>query len=79
MYRFAKIVYLDIETSTVHIHWLEHGSQTFLEELAHPQELFYNDTCTSIPFELIVGKVNVHEVIRGQPKPTLQPEEYFVK
>lgn len=72
-------MYCDSETGMVHIHWLEHGSQTVLEELAHPQELFYNDTCTNIPFELIVGKVHVHEVARGQPKPRLKPEDYFVK
>jgi DNA (cytosine-5)-methyltransferase 1 len=74
--RFAKIVYIDDSASNpVHIQWLEHGSQILMEELAHPQELFYNDLCGSIPYKIVVGKVAVHE----DPKFTVKPEDFFVK
>ncbi|KAF9469568.1 S-adenosyl-L-methionine-dependent methyltransferase [Collybia nuda] len=76
---FARIVYIDNEMQQVHVRWLEHGSQIFLEELAHPQELFFNNTCTNISFEAIVGKVNVHEICQERPKPIIGPEDFFVK
>ncbi|KAF9469584.1 S-adenosyl-L-methionine-dependent methyltransferase [Collybia nuda] len=76
---FAKIIYIDAEIGKAHVHWLEHGSNTFLGELAHPQELFYDDTCTHVVFELIVGKVNVHEVTQGRAQPAIGPDDFFVK
>lgn len=73
--RFAKIIYIDNEVDRVHVQWLEHGSQILMEELAHPQELFYNDLCGSIPYSTVVGKVTVHE----DPKFKVKVEDYFVK
>lgn len=78
-FRFARIMYANADKSEVHIQWLEHGCKTFLEELGHPQELFYCNTCTSIPFQQVIGKVQVREVARGQSTPTLEPHEFFVK
>ena len=46
-----------------------------MEELAHPQELFYNDLCGSVPYKIIAGKVTVHE----DPKGTVKAEDFFVK
>ena len=59
-----------------HIQWLEHGSQIYLDELAHPQELFLNDLCGPIPLKTIISKVVVHE--RPQKVPA-NPNEYFYK
>lgn len=59
-----------------HIQWLEHGSQIFLDELAHPQELFLHGDCGHIPLRTIVSKVVVHE--RPQKVPA-NPSEYFYK
>jgi len=59
-----------------HIQWLEHGSQIFLKELAHPRELFLNDLCGHIPLKTIVGKLVVHE--RPEDIPANQ-NEYFYK
>jgi DNA (cytosine-5)-methyltransferase 1 len=76
--RFAKIIYIDdsgLAEHPVHVQWLEHGSQILMEELAHPQELFYNDLCGSIPYKVVVGKVTVHE----DPKFTVKAEDFFVK
>lgn len=78
MPRFAKIIYIDIDIGKVHVRWLEHGARTILAELAHPQELFYTDTCTHIVFELIIGKVKVHE-ITGSDKSVYGPGDFFVK
>jgi DNA (cytosine-5)-methyltransferase 1 len=74
--RFAKIIYIDNQSErSVHVQWLEHGSQILMEELANPQELFYNDLCGSIPYSTVVGKVTVHE----NPKDAVKVEDFFVK
>jgi len=74
--RFAKIIYIDDEAEKpVHVQWLEHGSQILMEELAHPQELFYNDLCAGVPYKTIVSKITVHE----DPKFTVNVEDFFVK
>jgi DNA (cytosine-5)-methyltransferase 1 len=74
--RFAKIIYLDDTSSRpVHVQWLEHGSQILMEELAHPQELFFNDLCGSIPYKTVVGKITIYE----DPKSTVKAEDFFVK
>ncbi|KAF8346872.1 S-adenosyl-L-methionine-dependent methyltransferase [Amanita rubescens] len=73
---FARIVYLMPQEGMAHIQWLEHGSQIFLKELAHPQELFLNDLCGHIPLKTIVGKLVVHE--RPENVPANQ-NEYFYK
>jgi hypothetical protein len=77
--RFARIRYIDLDIGKAHIQWLEHGSRVFMGELAHDQELFYNNTCTHVEFEVIVGKITVHELSQGRPKPVVGLEEFFVK
>jgi DNA (cytosine-5)-methyltransferase 1 len=57
------------------VQWLEHGSQILMEELAHPQELFFNDLCGSIPYKTVVGKITINE----DPKSTVKAEDFFVK
>ena len=64
------------QENLAHIQWLDHGSQMFLDELAHPQELFLYDDCGPIPLKTIVSKVIVHE--RPQKVPA-NPSEYFYK
>lgn len=73
--RFAKILYGDVDRGKFHVHWLEHASQTVMEELGHPQELFFNDLCAHIDFQTIVSKVTVHE----HPKTDIGPDDFFVK
>ena len=80
--RFARIVYFVPSPPErgaeprAHVQWLEHGSQIFLEEMAHPQELFLNDLCGNIPIRLIIGKVVVHEKPQGLSS---YKNEYFYK
>ncbi|KAK2464749.1 hypothetical protein APHAL10511_003167 [Amanita phalloides] len=73
---FGKIIYFISQEHTAHVQWLEHGSQFFLDEMAHPQELFLNDICGLIPLEQIVSRVIVHE--RPEHPPANQ-NEYFYK
>ncbi|KAG5635917.1 hypothetical protein H0H81_009679 [Sphagnurus paluster] len=71
---FAKIMYAD-QDGRVHVHWLQHSSQTMMEELGHPQELFFNNLCDSIPYRELIGKITVHE----SSTPPDKVDEYFVQ
>ncbi|KAK0233815.1 S-adenosyl-L-methionine-dependent methyltransferase [Armillaria fumosa] len=62
---FARVLFIDFESETAHVLWYDHGSNTILEELAHPQELFLLDHCTSIPLVSICGTVKVHHSPEG--------------
>lgn len=73
---FAKILYGDADLKQFHVLWLEYSSHTVLQELGHPQELFYNDICDHVDFHNIIAKVNVLEV---PDILTVRPEDYFVK
>lgn len=79
---FSRILYFVPSPSQrgkgpyVHVQWLEHGEQIFLQEVAHPQELFLNDLCGNIPIRTIIGKVVVHE--RPEKLPSIHLE-YFYK
>ncbi|KAK0208944.1 S-adenosyl-L-methionine-dependent methyltransferase [Desarmillaria ectypa] len=57
---FARVLFIDFESEIAHVLWYDHGSNTVLEELAHPQELFVLDQCTSIPLLSICGTIKVH-------------------
>ncbi|KAG6907943.1 hypothetical protein DXG01_006801 [Tephrocybe rancida] len=60
---FGQIVYSHMNPTPggFHIHWMEHSTQTMLEELGHPQELFWNDICGDVPWGAVISKVDVHE------------------
>ncbi|KAF5385343.1 hypothetical protein D9615_001032 [Tricholomella constricta] len=72
---FARILYGDADAGMFHVQWLQHSSQTMLEELGHPQELFYNDICDHVLFTAVTHKIVVHE----GPSPPPDAHEYFVK
>ncbi|KNZ81672.1 DNA (cytosine-5)-methyltransferase 1 [Termitomyces sp. J132] len=74
---FAQIVHCDMDPSPGHFHvqWLQHSTQTMLEELGHPQELFWNDICENVPLGAVIDKVKVHEI----SEPPENSDEYFVK
>jgi DNA (cytosine-5)-methyltransferase 1 len=75
--RFGKIMYIIMENQVAHVQWFNHGSQTLIRELAHPQELFLSNDCGQVNLNDIVDKVIVH--IGHQESPPSQPEEYFCK
>jgi DNA (cytosine-5)-methyltransferase 1 len=59
-----------------HVHWLEHSSKTYLEELSDPRELFMTQACDDIPFAEILGKVLCRKtLVRGASHTT--PEPFF--
>ncbi|KAJ7204406.1 S-adenosyl-L-methionine-dependent methyltransferase [Mycena pura] len=70
---FARIVYFNLDTACVHLHWLEHGSNILLGDMANPQELFFTALCEDQPVASIAGKLSVGS------KPTRKHDEYFVR
>ncbi|KAG6870527.1 hypothetical protein C0992_013103 [Termitomyces sp. T32_za158] len=74
---FAQVVYccMNPPPGHFHVHWLQHSTQTMLEELGHPQELFWNDICENVPLGAVIDKVKVYE----SSKPPENADEYFVK
>ena len=65
-----------------HVQWFEHGSKTFLQELAGPQELYLTEECDTIPVASFLDTVNLH-VPTTQQNPEvgkqLPPRSYFVR
>lgn len=72
---FARIIYFIIDSGTVHIQWLEHGSQIILGEMAHPQELFLNMLCENLEVKYICRKIPVVYAM----DPPRKPEQFFVR
>ncbi|GBE88031.1 hypothetical protein SCP_1202590 [Sparassis crispa] len=71
---FAQIVYINQKRKQLHVQWFEHSSQTFLQEISDPQELFAFNSCSDIDIDLVVGKVDVHWCI---PRSTELPATEF--
>lgn len=65
-----------MNNQTVHVEWFYHGSQTIMDEVAHPQELFLSNECGFPGLHEIAGKVNV--VYFADPE-KVKPSEYFCK
>lgn len=76
--RFAKLVSIsdNLGKKIAHVHWLEHSSKTYLEELSDPRELFMTQVCDSIPFADILGKVRCEETLVGDAR-HVTPESFF--
>ncbi|RDB29208.1 DNA (cytosine-5)-methyltransferase 3 [Hypsizygus marmoreus] len=74
---FARVLYADSDLRKFHVQWLEHSSQTMQEELANPQELYYNELCAHIEFQTVVGKVTVHECPHSID--SIPPDEFFAR
>ncbi|KAJ3571618.1 hypothetical protein NP233_g3648 [Leucocoprinus birnbaumii] len=72
---FARIIYIKNEEQIAHVQWLEHASQTMLNELANSQELFFCKLCNPIPLGCLVAKAQVHV----NPAGSVKPDEYFVR
>ncbi len=75
MFRFARIIYIKIEEQIAHVQWLEHASQTMLQELANQQEVFFCTLCNPVPLSSLVSKVKVHV----NPPSSVQPDEFFAR
>ncbi|KAF7347516.1 Mitogen-activated protein kinase [Mycena venus] len=72
---FARIVYFNVDNKTAHLHWLEHGSQVTLQEMAHEQELFLTSLCEDQPIGFIGGKLSVVYSM----DPPHRKDQYFIR
>ncbi|OSD08481.1 S-adenosyl-L-methionine-dependent methyltransferase [Trametes coccinea BRFM310] len=65
-----------------HARWLQHGSQTLLQEAAHSRCLFWLNSCDDLPLESIYSHCNVHPWICGEPAPLDDepgdPNQFFI-
>lgn len=78
-FRFAKILYISDEFENVHVQWFEHSTKTAMEQLGHPQELFLTNICSTVEFDVIIGKVSVQFVDPSKEMPVIAPFNYFYK
>ena len=78
-FRFGKIVYINEEYENVHVEWFEHSTKTAMEQLGHPQELFLTNICSTVEFDLVVGKVSVQFVDPSKAMPVVRPFDFFYK
>lgn len=78
--RFARIISIQMETRKAHIQWFEHSSQTLMDEISHPRELFVNQLCDNYPLREILGKVSVRSLQKGEEFTySTDSFEYFYK
>lgn len=75
--RYAKIIYIDSQLKTLHVQWFEHSSQTILEDLGDPQELFLTDNCNDLPNRLVCGKVVANRLRPGDDTSKIAALDYF--
>ncbi|KAI8989795.1 S-adenosyl-L-methionine-dependent methyltransferase [Trametes punicea] len=65
-----------------HARWLQHGSQTLLQEAAHARGLFWLNACDHLPLECIYSRCNVVDWPCGEPVPLEdlpgEPNRFFV-
>lgn len=50
---------------SAHVQWFHHGYQTYMEELAHPQELFLTDLCGDVDLVCVLDKATVKKYEPG--------------
>ncbi|KLO20160.1 S-adenosyl-L-methionine-dependent methyltransferase [Schizopora paradoxa] len=76
LFWFAKVLSIRREDNTFHGQWFEHGSQTVLEELAHPQELFLTNLCDDIKLSAILSHCICRRLPPGErPRPQKVEDE----
>ncbi|CDO73636.1 hypothetical protein BN946_scf185014.g106 [Trametes cinnabarina] len=65
-----------------HARWLQHGSQTLLQEAAHSRGLFWLNACDDVPLECIFSHCNVCPWRSGEPAPlddeAGDPNHFFI-
>jgi hypothetical protein len=57
--RFGRIVYINGEDERVHTQWFDHTSNTFLDDIADPREMFLTPLCDTLPLITLCGTVFV--------------------
>ena len=62
-----------------HVHWLEHSSKTYLEEMSDPRELFMTQVCDDIPFADVLGRVPCKETVASGISHTTSEPWFYCK
>ncbi len=57
--RFGRIVHINAEDERVHLQWFDHASNTFLDDIADPRELFLTPLCDTLPLITLCGTIPV--------------------
>jgi len=60
--RFGRIVYINGKHKHVHVQWFDHASNTFLDDIADPRELFLTPLCDTLPLITLCGTVSVADM-----------------
>ena len=60
--RFGRIVHINGEDERVHVQWFDHASNTFLDDIADPRELFLTPLCDTLPLITLCGTVPVADM-----------------
>ncbi|KAK1226494.1 hypothetical protein PQX77_010578 [Marasmius sp. AFHP31] len=76
---FGRIIYIDGYQKTAHLHYLSHGSHFDLGEVAHPYELFLDQTCVELPLTQLAGKVDVTFIPVQKIPPTIPSNKFYVR
>lgn len=61
-YRFGRVVHINGEDERVHVQWFDHASNTFLDDIADPRELFLTPLCDTLPLITLCGTVLVADM-----------------
>jgi len=60
--RFGRIVHINAEDERVHLQWFDHVSNTFLDNMADPRELFLTPLCDTLPLITLCGTIPVADM-----------------
>ncbi|KAI9510780.1 S-adenosyl-L-methionine-dependent methyltransferase [Russula earlei] len=59
---FGRVVHINGEDERVHVQWFDHASNTFLDDIADPRELFLTPLCDTLPLTTLCGTVSVADL-----------------
>jgi hypothetical protein len=76
--RFGRIVHINGEDERVHVQWFDHASNTFLDDIADPRELFLTPLCDTLPLIILCGTVLVADM-SGVPEVGDDFDGYFFR
>ena len=55
-------MHINGEDERVHVQWLDHASNTFLDDIADQRELFLTPLCDTLPLINLCGTVHVTDM-----------------
>jgi DNA (cytosine-5)-methyltransferase 1 len=60
--RFGRIVHINAEDERVHVQWFDYASNTFLDSIADPRELFLTPLCDTLSLITLCGTIPVADM-----------------